>query len=222
MLEADLSSLDSVRLLVENFRAEFAGLDVLINNAGGYFGYRELTREGFEQTFGVNHLAHFFLTLGLKEVLISSRTRIINVSSSAQTAGHIHFDDLMGEKKFAGFRAYAQAKLANIIFSYELDRRWGEHGITANAVHPGAVATNFGEEAKPVFRSLIKIGKPFLKTPQQGADTLVYLATSPEVEGISGKYFIRRKPVRSNRESYDQEVWKRLWEVSEELTGIKD
>ncbi|KKK50791.1 hypothetical protein LCGC14_3121500, partial [marine sediment metagenome] len=132
----------------------------------------------------------------------------------------INFDDLMLEKKFAGFRAYAQAKLANIIFSYELDRRWGKTGITANAVHPGAVGTNFGYDARPAIKFLIKLGKPFLKTPRQGADTVVYLASSPEVEGISGKYFARRKQLKSNAESYDQQVWTRLWEVSEELTGL--
>ena len=126
----------------------------------------------------------------------------------------------MLEKDFAGFQAYSQAKLANIIFSYELDRRWGDTGITVNAVHPGAVRTNFGYDAKPAFKFLIKLGGPFLKSPEQGADTIVYLASSSEVEGISGKYFTNRKQLKSNPESYDQEVWTRLWEVSEEMTGL--
>ncbi len=221
MLELDLASLDSVRRLTENFLKEYKKLDVLINNAGGYFGYRKLTEEGFEYTIGVNHLGPFLLTNLLKDCLISSRSRIINVSSAAQQAGRINLDDLMLEEKFAGFKAYAQAKLANIVFSYELDRRWGKESISVNAVHPGAVGTNFGNEAKPAFKSLIKVGKPFLKTPEQGADTIVYLASSPEVEGISGKFFTRRKPVKSNKVSYDRESWKGLWELSEELTGLQ-
>jgi NAD(P)-dependent dehydrogenase (short-subunit alcohol dehydrogenase family) len=126
----------------------------------------------------------------------------------------------MLEKKYSGFRAYAQAKLANIIFSYELDRRWGDSGITANAMHPGGVNTGFGNEAVPAFRFLLKLGKPFMKTPRQGADTLVFLASSPEVEGITGRYFANRKELRSRAGSYNRDIWKRLWEVSGELTGI--
>lgn len=220
MLELDLASLDSVRRLAKNFLEEFKRLDVLINNAGGFFGYRKVTEEGFEYTFGINHLGPFLLTNLLKDCLISSRSRIINVSSAAQQAGKMNFDDLMLEKNFAGFKAYSQAKLANIIFCYELDRRWGKEGISVNAVHPGAVSTNFGNEAKPAFKSLMKIGKPFLKTPEQGADTIVYLASSPEVEGVSGKYLARRKQIKSNNISYDKGNWTRLWEVSEELTGV--
>ncbi|MFC2113290.1 SDR family oxidoreductase [Bacteroidota bacterium] len=221
MLELDLASLDSVHKMTKNFLADFDQLDVLINNAGGYFGYRRSTEEGFEYTFGVNHLGHFLLTNLLKDKLIASRSRIINVSSAAQKAGKINFDDLMFENRFHGFRAYAQAKLANIVFSYELHRRWGDRGITANAVHPGAVGTNFGYDARPVFKFLIKLGKPILKSPKKGAETIVYLASSQEVEGISGKYYASLKQLKSNAESYKQEVWKRLWEVSEELTGLQ-
>ena len=220
MLELDLASLESVRHLAENYRKNFRRLDVLINNAGGYFGYRKTTAEGFEYTFGVNHLGHFLLTNQLKDLLVSGNARIINVSSEAQRAGRINFEDLMYETKYNGFRSYSQAKLANIMFTYELDRRWHDGGITANAVHPGAVATNFGNEAKPVFRFLIKLGKPFLKSPRKGADTIIYLASSPDVEGISGRYFTRRKPLRSNRVSYQQEECERLWEISEHLTGL--
>ena len=220
MLEVDLASLDSVRRLAENYRKEFDHLGVLINNAGGYFGTRKTTFEGFEYTFGVNHLSHFLLTTLLKDILVSSRARIINVSSAAQKAGRIDFEDLMLEDNFAGFRAYSQAKLANIVFTNELSRRWYDYGITANAVHPGAVGTNFGAEAKPGFRFLIKLGKPFLKSPEKGADTIVYLASSSEVEGISGGYFANRKQIRSRPESQDPGVMIRLWEISEKLTGI--
>jgi NAD(P)-dependent dehydrogenase (short-subunit alcohol dehydrogenase family) len=219
MLELDLASLASVRSFAENVKKQFDRLDVLINNAGGYFGYRKTTAEGYEYTFGVNHLGHFLLTNLLKELLVRGKARIINVSSQAQRMGHIYFDDPMLEWNFTGFRAYAQAKLANILFTYELDRRWGDTGITVNAVHPGAVRTNFGSESKPLVRFLIQLGRPFLKSPARGADTIVYLATSPEVEGVSGKYFACRRPIRSNQESYDRYVWERLWRLSAELTG---
>lgn len=220
MLELDLASFLSVRKFAEAFKEKYERLDVLINNAGGYFGYRRTTAEGFEYTFGVNHLGHFLLTNLLKDPLVKGSARVINVSSQAQRVGHIRFDDLMLEKKYLGFRAYAQAKLANIIFTYEFSRRWAESGVTANAMHPGAVNTNFGYDARPVFKFLLRLGKPFLKSPERGADTMVYLATSPGVEGITGKYFARRRQIRSNRESYDREIWKKLWEVSEELTGL--
>ena len=218
-LELDLASLDSVRRFVKLFVKQVDRLDVLINNAGGYYGYRKTTAEGYEYTFGVNHLGHFLLTNLLKEVLFAGKARIINVSSEAQRMGHINFDDLMIEGKYRGFRAYSQAKLANIMFTYELSERWGDSGITANAAHPGAVRTNFGSESPPFFRILMKLGKPFLKSPAKGADTIVYLASSPDVEGVSGKYFAYRKPIRSIPESYDREIRKRLWELSEELTG---
>jgi retinol dehydrogenase-14 len=220
MLELDLASLESVRQSADAFRQKYDRLDVLINNAGGYFGHRKSTAEGFEYTFGVNHLGHFLFTNLLKDRLVKGTARIINVSSQAQRVGHIRFDDLMLEKKYLGFRAYAQAKLANIIFTYELSRRWAESGVTANAMHPGAVNTNFGYDARPVFKFLLRIGKPFLKSPERGAATLVYLASSLGVEGITGKYFARRRQIRSNRESYEHEIWKKLWEVSEALTGL--
>jgi NAD(P)-dependent dehydrogenase (short-subunit alcohol dehydrogenase family) len=220
LYELDLASLESVRRLAEKIRADIPQLHVLINNAGGYYGYRKTTREGFEYSFGVNHLGHFLLTNLLKEPLQAGKARIINVSSGAQRMGHIRFEDLMLEKNYAGFRAYSQSKLANIIFTYELARRWEETGVSAFAMHPGAVRTNFGKESSPLFRLLLALGKPFLKSPRKGADTIVYLAFSPDVEGQTGKYYAYRKPLESNPESYDREVGKRLWNVSSELTGL--
>jgi len=221
MLEVDLASLESVRDLAGIFRKDFSRLDVLVNNAGGYYGRRRITEEGYEYTFGVNHLSHFLLTNLLKDMLVSSRARIINVSSNAQRPGRIQFEDLMLEMKYTSFRAYSQSKLANIIFTYELVRRWGDKGITANAMHPGAVRTNFGNEAGSLFKFLLMLGKPVLKSPGRGADTLVYLASSPEVKSVTGKYYVNRKERRSNPRSYDPAIWKRLWEVSEELTGLQ-
>jgi NAD(P)-dependent dehydrogenase (short-subunit alcohol dehydrogenase family) len=222
LLFLDLASLDSVRQSAKDFLERFDRLDVLVNNAGGYYGLRKTTAEGYEYTFGVNHLGHFLFTILLKETLIASKARIINVSSEAQKMGKMRFEDLMQDQRrsYSGIRAYAQAKLANIIFTYELERRWGNSGITANAMHPGAVATNFGSESRFVFRNLMKVGKPFLKSPAKGADTIIYLATSPDVQGISGRYFVRRREIRSNGQSHDPHIAKRLWEVSESLTGL--
>jgi NAD(P)-dependent dehydrogenase (short-subunit alcohol dehydrogenase family) len=221
MLEVDLASLESVRNLAGNFRKDFNRLDVLVNNAGVMYGQRKITLEGYEYTFCVNHLSHFLLTNLLNDMLLSSSARIINVSSQFQRSGRINFEDLMLEKKYTGFRAYSQSKLANIIFTYELARRWGDKGITANAMHPGAVRTNFGTEAAPLFKFLLMLGKPILKSPEKGADTIVYLASSLLVEGATGKYFINRREQRSNSISYDPAIGKRLWEVSEKLTGIQ-
>lgn len=217
MMELNLASLESVRTLAGKVRGEVPGLNVLINNAGGYYGYRKTTSEGYEYTFGVNHLGHFLLTLLLKDVLVAGTSRIINVSSEAQRIGHIRFGDLMGERRYSGLRAYSQAKLANLVFTFELSRRWAGEGITVNAVHPGAVRTNFGNEAEPLIRFLIRLGKPFLKSPARGADTLVYLASSPEVAGVTGGYFASRKRLKTNREAADQMIRQRLWEVSEDL-----
>ena len=154
--------------------------------------------------------------------LVSSTVAVFVVASACLDHVFSTMDiELMLEDSFGGFKAYSQAKLANIIFSYELDRRWRNKGITANAMHPGAVSTNFGSEAKPLFRNLMKISKPLLKTPEKGADTIVYLATSDDIAEVSGKYFINRKQVKSNGESYNPETGRRLWEVSEELSGLK-
>lgn len=220
LMICDLSSMDSVHAFANDFLLRYKRLDVLVNNAGVYFDRRIMTADGYEYTFAMNHLGHFLLTSRLLDLIrYSAPARIISVSSNAHHMGNIRFDDLMGEKGYMGWRAYSQAKLANILFAYELDRRLEGSGITVNAVHPGFVNTNFANNTSPVIRSLVRFAQGFARSPEKGAETSVWLAFSPEVEGISGKYFFDKKERKSNRKSYDEKVAKRLWDVSEDLVN---
>jgi NAD(P)-dependent dehydrogenase (short-subunit alcohol dehydrogenase family) len=218
-LVADLSSQKSIRELAAQFLARHDRLHILVNNAGGVFTERKLTVDGFETTFAVDHLAYFLLTELLLPVIKSSApARIVNVASAAHLRGHIDFDDLQGERNFSGFRAYGQAKLANILFTFELARRLAGTGVTANCLHPGVVSTGFGKNNSGWLKTAVQLFGFLLLSPEQGARTTVYLATSSEVEGTTGKYFAKCKEARSNRESKDPEVARRLWEVSEQMT----
>jgi len=219
---ADLSSQAEVRLLATDFAAAHDRLDVLVNNVGGFWATRHVTADGLEHTFALNHLAPFLLTHLLRPLLeASAPSRVATVSSGAQSIGHIDLDDLQGERAYRGQRAYSQSKLANLLFTYELARRLEGTGVTANALHPGVVRTRFGQDDPSFpYRALLPLVRPFLLSPERGADTSVYLASSPEVEGVSGKYFVRKKARPSSRASYDTQVARRLWEVSAELTGV--
>ena len=219
---ADLSSQAEVRLLATDFAAAHDRLDVLVNNVGGFWATRHVTADGLERTFALNHLAPFLLTHLLRPLLeASAPSRVATVSSGAQSIGHIDLDDLQGERAYRGQRAYSQSKLANLLFTYELARRLEGTGVTANALHPGVVRTRFGQDDPSFpYRALLPLVRPFLLSPERGADTSVYLASSPEVEGVSGKYFVRKKARPSSRASYDTQVARRLWEVSAELTGV--
>lgn len=220
-LHADLSRMDDVRALAEQVRSE-ARLDVLVNNAGIFNQTRQLTPDGFEQTFAVNHLAPFLLTGLLRDMLETTPgARIITVSSSAQKNGHIDFDDPMGARRYAGFRAYSQSKLANVLFSNELARRLAGTDVTSNSLHPGVVNSGFGNGSRGVVGLGFSLLKRFALTPEQGADTTVYLASSPGVAGISGRYFEKRRPVPTGREAQDEGVAARLWQLSEVLTGFR-
>ncbi len=221
-LLADFSDLEQVRELAAQFNRRFSRLDVLVNNAGSFFNTRQETQYGVEKTFLVNHLAPFLLTnLLLDTIISSSPARIINVSSDAHQYGTLDFDDLCFKRRFVGMKAYARSKLANILFTYESVRRLGESSITVNALHPGHVATD-------IWRTNFSIVGPALKrvmglfalTPEEGADNSIYLATSQDVAGVTGKYFVKREPAQSSSLSYDEELAKRLWEVSEDLTSI--
>jgi len=217
----DLASQRGIRSFAADFKSRNERLDVLVNNAGLIIGERTLTEDGIEATFALNHLGYFLLTHLLLDLLEKSApARIVNVASEAQRAGHINFDDLGGERGYSPMRAYCQSKLANILFTYELAKRLEGKGVTVNCLHPGAVATNFGQSGTGFFRFLMKLGKPFLLTDAQGAETSIYLASAPEVERTTGKYFAKKRELRSSKESYDPEVTRRLWEVSEKLTGI--
>jgi NAD(P)-dependent dehydrogenase (short-subunit alcohol dehydrogenase family) len=226
-LVADLSSLAEVRRLGEEVRRRYPRLHVLINNAGAIFARRQVTVDGFERTFALNHLAPFLLTDVLLETLkASAPSRIVNVSSRSHRRGAIDFRDLQGARRYGlgGRRAYSQSKLANVLFTYELARRLDGTGVAVNAVHPGVVATDFGRNngglTGLVTRLAKRLFRRFVLTPEEGADTILYLASSPEVEGVSGKYWVRRRPVPSSAASYDESTQRRLWDVSARLTGV--
>ena len=218
LMLCNLASQESIREFAEEFKRTHDRLDVLVNNAGVYFRNRAVVEGNLETTFAVNHLAYFLLTNLLLDVIErSAPARIINVSSAAHTYGRIDFDDLQGEKNYSGWRAYANSKLANILFTYELARRLSAARVTANCLHPGAVATN-------IFRALPKFVEAIIKlvtlSPEKGAETSIHLAASPEASGVTGKYFIKKTETRSSPESYNEETARRLWAVSAQLTGL--
>lgn len=215
---ADLTSLADVQRAAAEIRARYTRLHVLIHNAGGVNSVRTVTPDGLEATFVANYLAPFLLTEQLLGIIqASAPARIINVSSMAHGSGKIDFDDLQGERRYSIWKAYSQAKLALVLFTYELARQLEGSGVTVNALHPGVIASNFDQGMGRFARSGWKLISPFLSNVERGAQTTLYLATADEVEGISGKYFARRKEVRSSRPSYDEVVRQRLWRASEEL-----
>ena len=215
---ANLALMEHVRQTAADVRAEFQHIDVLINNVGAIFYRREETPEGFERTLALNHLSGFLLTnLLLDRIVAGAPARIVNVSSSAQFSGKIDFDDLQLVDGYQPFRAYSQSKLANMLFTYELNRRIEGQGVTVNAMHPGLVKTDIGTNDNPLVRFVQKIILSTSRTPEKGAETIVHLAASPEVEGVSGKFFIDKKAVSSARASYQQETAARLWTVTESL-----
>ena len=218
---ADLSAQAEVRRLAEQVLTAYPRIDVLVNNVGGFWAHRHPTVDGLERTFAVNHLAPFLLTtLLLDRLEASAPARVVTVSSGAQATGRIDFDDLQGERNYSGQRSYAQSKLANVMFTYELARRLDGSGVTATALHPGVVRTSFGAEDQSGMVVVGRLARPFMRTPAQGAVTSVYLASSPEVEGVTGRYFANRKPRSSNRSSYDTAAAARLWRLSADLVGL--
>jgi NAD(P)-dependent dehydrogenase (short-subunit alcohol dehydrogenase family) len=219
---ADLSSQAEVRRLAAEVLDAYPRLDVLVNNVGGSWATRHITADGLERTFAVNHLAAFLLTnLLLGRLKASAPARVVSVSSNAQSLGKIDFEDLQGERNYSEQRAYPQSKLASVMFTYELARRLEGTGVTATVLHPGVVSTHFGsEDPSLIFKVLVPFYRPFMKTPQQGAATSIYLASSPDVEGVTGRYFANRKPQASNKASYDAAAATRLWHVSAGLVGL--
>jgi NAD(P)-dependent dehydrogenase (short-subunit alcohol dehydrogenase family) len=222
-LIADLSSMAEVRRVAEDFKKQFSRLDVLLNNAGGVFQSRQETVDGYEMTFALNHLSYFLLTELLLDMLkASAPSRIVNVSSDLQSGATINFDDLQSKQSYGigGFRAYGQSKLMNVMFTYELARRLAGTGVTVNVLHPGVVNTGFGRNNKGLMGLAMSLMAFFTLKVEDGAKTSVYLASSPEVEGMTGKYFDKCKPKQSTAASYDEAAQKRLWDISEQLTGI--
>jgi retinol dehydrogenase-14 len=219
---ADLSAQAEVRRLAAQVLDTYPRLDVLVNNAGGFWAHRHVTADGLEHTFALNHLAPFLLTnLLLDRLAASAPARIVTVSSGAQARGRIDFDDLQGERNYSGQRAYSQSKLANVMFAYELARRLEGTGVTATVCHPGVVRTGFGAEDQAAHMAImICLARLFMKTPAQGAVTPIYLACSPQVEGVTGRYFANRKPRTSGKASYDTTAAARLWQASAGLAGM--
>ncbi len=221
LMLADLSVQQSIRTLASDFLARGEPLHILVNNAGLFNLKRELTTDGRETVFAVNHLSYFMLTmLLLDRIKQSAPARIVNVASAAHLWGRIDFDDLEGARRYRSRQSYGQSKLANILFTYELARRLAGTGVTVNCAHPGAVATGLGANNGALAKLLMPLIGLFMRSPEQGAATQIYLAASPEVEGISGKYFIDCKAGQSSPESYDTGVARRLWEVSARMTGV--
>src|SRR5215213_2048646 len=220
-LLADLSSQASILQLANDFLNTYESLEILLNNAGVFLSRRLNTVDSIEYTFAVNHLAPFLLTnLLFERIKASSPSRIITTSSVAHRGAHINFDDLQFERvRYNGLEAYRQSKLANILFTKELARRSKASGVTSNCFHPGGVRTNLVQNSPWYYRLIWAIISPFLVSPKKGADTAIYLASSPKLDEISGKYFANRKPVSLSEPADDYDAAARLWNTSEELTG---
>lgn len=222
---ADLALMAEVRRVAHELAARYPKIHVLVNNAGAIHNSRKVTAEGLEMTFATNHLASFILTEELLPNLVAAaepgRTaRIVNVASNAHRKGQLDLDDLMFERKrYAPMRVYQTSKLANVFFTYELARRLTDKPVTANCLHPGVIATGFGRNDRSLLHLGIRIAAPFMLTPAKGARTTIYLATAAEVEGVTGKYFAKCKPLRSRASSYDEGIAKGLWNKSVELTA---
>lgn len=218
----DVSCQAEVRRLADEILQRLPRIDVLVNNAGGYWNTRHVTADGLERTFAVNHLAPFLITcLLLGRLERSAPARVVTVSSNVQAMGQIDFADLQGERDYSGARAYNQSKLANVLFTYELARRLPAASVTANALHPGVVRTAFGAEdpgrAQRVFTPVMR---PFMKSPARGAATSIHVASDPGLDEVTGHYFASSKPRKSSARSYDEAVAARLWQVSADLAGL--
>lgn len=223
-IASDLSSQKEIYKLAEEFKKKYSQLDILVNNAGAVFTSREVSPDGFEMTLALNHLNYFLLTNLLIDPLKNSpAARVVNVSSMAHESGQINFDDLQSERSYWGWGAYCQSKLANVLFTYELARRLANTKITTNALHPGVVGTNFGSNNKGLMAMFVRFYLKFFSiSDKEGAQTSIYLATSKEVENVTGKYFVKKKARNSALISHDRNVALRLWQISMELTKLKD
>ncbi len=223
LIVGDMSSQADVRRVAGEFKAKYDRLDVLLNNAGVLVTTRRSTIDGIEETFGVNHLGYFLLTHLLLEVLkASGPSRIVSVSSEAHRRGKMRWDDLEFKAgAYSAMAAYSQSKLANILFTREVARRLEGSGVTANCLHPGVIASGFGHTYGGIFSVVLKIASPFLITPEKGARTSVFLASSPEVQGVSGKYFDKCKQRQPSAEALVEGAPERLWAISESMTGVR-
>ena len=223
-LDLDLAALASVRAAAAELAKRHPRIDVLVNNAGLFLTQREETKDGFEMTFGVNHLGPFLFTrLLLEQLEAAAAARIVNVASDEhRRAAGLELDDLDARRRYSGVMAYARSKLANVLFTRELARRLAGTRVTANALHPGGVRTEIGQggDARGAIRILLALLRPFLLTPAQGALTSIHLASSPEVEGVTGRYFVKCRESTPSAAALDDEAARRLWEESERRVGV--
>ncbi|MEN8159600.1 MAG: SDR family oxidoreductase [Myxococcota bacterium] len=224
ILLGDFASQAEVRRVADEILARTDAIHVLLNNAGVTLMRRSETQDGLETTFAVNHLAYFLLTgLLLPRILAAAPgARIVNVASDAHRFGALDFDDLQSERSYGGMRVYGRSKTANILFTVELARRLEGRGVTVNALHPGAVATRLGRGHGPVLDLVQRAAGVFMKRPEQGAETSLYLATSPEVEAVTGRYFASCREKEPEAYATDGVSARRLWEISAQLTGLSD
>jgi retinol dehydrogenase-12 len=221
-MSVDLSNQSAVRAFAARFNENHPRVDVLINNAGGMFGRRQLSTDGIEMTFALNHLAYFSLTtLLMPRLRAAERARIVNVASDAHFGIELDFEDLQTERRYSGLRAYKRSKLCNLLFTYELSRRLEGSSITANALHPGFVSSEIGVRNGWTVALVWSLLTLFAISPERGAETSAYLACSAEVESISGEYFAKSQITPSSRVSCDREAAKRLWDISVSLTGLE-
>lgn len=216
---ADLSAQDAIRQLAGVLRAAYPRLDVLVNNAGAIFDRRTLTVDGIERTWALDHLGYVLLTLELLESLKASaaaggKPRIVNVASAAHYRGHIDFDDIEGARRYGAMRAYAQAKLGNVLFTYALARRLRDSGVAVNCLHPGVINTGFARNTGGLFGTAWSLMRPFLTSPDKGAQTSLHVASAPELDGVTGRYFSHARPKTSSAESRDEAVQERVWALS--------
>lgn len=223
LLRCNFASLASIREAAKTLLARNEPIHVLLNNAGMILQQREETVDGLEATFAVNHLGYYLFTrLLLDRIVASAPARIVNVASTAHRypRGGLDFDDLQSTRGYGAMRAYGRSKLANILFTRELARRLAGSGVTVNALHPGAVGTGFGTNNGTLARALMWLGRPFLRTPEQGARTSVHLCLSPDVDGMTGRYYANEREATPNRSACDDAAAARLWEISAGLTGL--
>jgi retinol dehydrogenase 12 len=217
---ADLSRMTETRRLAAEIAAAEARIDVLVNNAGAIFASRQVTADGLERTFATNHMAYFLLTLGLADSLrAAAPARVVNTASDAHRGEALDFADLQSSRGYRGVRTYGRSKLANILFTRELARRWRGTGVTANCLHPGFVATRFGDGSGGWLSYGVRFAKVFAISPQRGAETIVYLATSPAMAEVSGGYFYQSRPATPSVAARDDAAAQRLWTESERLAG---
>lgn len=220
---AELSRLAEMKRVAAEIAAAEPRIDVLINNAGALFASRQVTADGLELTFATNHVAYFVVTHGLRPSLQAAApgARVVNTASDAHKGNQLDFNDLQSAKDYSGFKVYGRSKLCNILYTRELARRWTGTGITANTLHPGFVATRFGDQSGGMMSFAVRVAKNFAISPEKGAETIVYLASSPEVAGISGSYFYKCRVATPTREAQDDDDAQRLWRETEKLAAIQ-